>query len=1250
MIILLVLLVIIRRSLALKQLKTELAEEITKRKKREAKFRAIFHQTFELIGLLDLEGRLVEVNLTALNSMGLKVDEIRETLFWENPWWGDSSELQTQIKTAILEAKQGENIRFETTYLDSNGQNNNVDFSLKPVKDEAGDIVFLLFEGRDITTIKKVQKELRENQEELEAIFNVIPDLFFRVKADGTIIDYKSSANSLLYVSPEIFLQKPLTEILPPTVSKKVEKAIADTLKHNTLVSLEYSLQMSTGEEHYEARLVPYKEQQIIAIVRNMTQTKKAELDLKKSKTFLQTIIDYLPVALFVKDARPDKFGQVLLLNKYCEDIVGLNSSQVIGKTGHDLFPPEQANSYEQQDREVFAQGVPKKIPEELIDSYNKGRRTVRTVKVPLYDEDKNPEYLVCITEDITQEKKAEIELKKSNDLLQGITLAQSQFIADAPPNVLFNDLLETLLSLTDSEYSFIAEIGHSHQGEYSLEETHIKVRGKSYLKTHAFMNITWNEATREFYSENAPHAMEFHNLKTLFTAVMTTGKPVIANHPNRDSIGRDLPKGHRFLDAFLGLPFYHNQQLVGIVGVANSQESYNYDLVEYLQPFLTTCANLIKAYRNDASRKQAEQEKEASENKLQALLTYSSDIVSIFDREGQLIYNSPAAEKIHGFSLEEMQDIKTFYLIHPDDRTRVGKTFSYLLHHPQETITVQYRYQTKRNEYVWMETVASNQLHNPNIQGIVANSRDISERKQAEEALRESEQKFRQLAENIHEVFWMIELSKTDPTYHKSLYVSPACKDIWGYNPEDIYKNPTQWIEAIHPEDRQQIKKNLLQKLLQGGFDYHYRIIWPDGTLHWIRDRGFPVKNQSGDLVRVTGLAEDITEQKQREQEIKRLNEQLEQQNQELEERVAQRTAELEMLLNTLPDFVFVVERNTMKLLFCNQVFAQGIGFDSHQQIQGTSIFECFSPEMADYFVQQNQQVFNSGETLHLEEIIALPNGDRYFDTYKVPLQNLQGEIYALLGTSRDMTELVRTKQVLMERTTQLEVTNQELDSFCYSVSHDLRAPLRHIHGFVNALKQRLVDTDAKEDPKVIHYLEVIEKSSEKMGHLIDGLLTLSRVGRRELVFYDVNINAVVETAISMVSSGEDQIKFEIGQLPTVPGDMALLQQVFINLLQNSIKFSRERNPIKIEINCLEDGTIFVADNGVGFDMKYADQLFGAFQRLHSQKDFEGTGIGLSIVQRIIHRHGGQIWAESVVGEGATFYLKLTDILHQNK
>ncbi|NJM63824.1 MAG: PAS domain-containing protein, partial [Oscillatoriales cyanobacterium RU_3_3] len=397
-------------------------------------------------------------------------------------------------------------------------------------------------------------------------------------------------------------------------------------------------------------------------------------------------------------------------------------------------------------------------------------------------------------------------------------------------------------------------------------------------------------------------------------------------------------------------------------------------------------------------------------------------------------------------------------------------------------------------------------------------------------------------------------------------------------------------------------------------------------------------------------GIGQDITQRKLAEAELKELNETLEAQ-------VAQRTAELETFFDALPDYIFVVERENMRLSFVNHSLVEFSGFDSRQQMQGKTIFECYPSELAERFCRENLQVFESGKTLHLQEKFARTGGSIYFDTLKIPLRNIDGEVYALIGTSRNITELVEIRQTLSERTIQLEETNKELESFCYSVSHDLRAPLRHISGFVNALKQRLETIETLQDRKITHYLEVIEDSSQKMSLLIDGLLMLSRAGRAELMQIPIDLDRLVQNAIKLAKPRTpatdaqipQSVEFEIGNLPVVTGDPTLLQQVFSNLIGNAVKFSRDRTPARIIIDSLPDGTIFVKDNGAGFEMAYVDRLFGAFQRLHSQREFEGTGIGLAIVQRIIHRHGGKIWAESAPGCGATFYLRLSQTMSVN-
>lgn len=269
--------------------------------------------------------------------------------------------------------------------------------------------------------------------------------------------------------------------------------------------------------------------------------------------------------------------------------------------------------------------------------------------------------------------------------------------------------------------------------------------------------------------------------------------------------------------------------------------------------------------------------------------------------------------------------------------------------------------------------------------------------------------------------------------------------------------------------------------------------------------------------------------------------------------------------------------------------------------------------------------------------------------------VRDAQGNAERVVGSILNITERKQAEAAIhqlnttlesqvQQRTAQLAATNHELESFSYSVSHDLRAPLRHVMGFAEALAQRLEHTSAMTDPKVQRYIDVIQNSSARMMLLIDGLLTLSRIGRKQLAHQRVDLNSLVASAISTTQDEYAQqfTEFKIGNLPTVMGDPTLLQQVFINLIDNALKFSQNSNPAVIQIDCLADQTVFIKDNGVGFDMTYADQLFGAFQRLHSQREFKGTGIGLAIVQRIIHRHNGKIWVESAPNQGTTFYFKL--------
>lgn len=280
-----------------------------------------------------------------------------------------------------------------------------------------------------------------------------------------------------------------------------------------------------------------------------------------------------------------------------------------------------------------------------------------------------------------------------------------------------------------------------------------------------------------------------------------------------------------------------------------------------------------------------------------------------------------------------------------------------------------------------------------------------------------------------------------------------------------------------------------------------------------------------------------------------------------------------------------------------------------------------------------------------------ATPYESEYFRKDGSRLPTMVGLVllengHTIVGFVLDRTEQKLAEEKLRKYATALEESNRELDSFSYSVSHDLRAPLRHVQGYIELLTQETAASPLSD--KARRYLQTITAASTEMGQLIDDLLAFSRMNQITLHESRVQLDVVVRATIRDLETAAQgrNIEWQIGPLPEVFGDASALKQVLVNLIGNAVKYSRPRDPAQIEIGCAgeEDGRVilFVRDNGVGFDMQYAHKLFGVFQRLHRAEEFEGTGIGLAIVQRVIARHHGRVWAEGALDSGATFYFTL--------
>jgi PAS domain S-box-containing protein len=433
----------------------------------------------------------------------------------------------------------------------------------------------------------------------------------------------------------------------------------------------------------------------------------------------------------------------------------------------------------------------------------------------------------------------------------------------------------------------------------------------------------------------------------------------------------------------------------------------------------------------------------------------------------------------------------------------------------------------------------------------------------------------------------------------------------IVGQTGFDIF--PKEVAQATHEND---------QKVLKTGepFQFEETILYADGP-HTHFSVKFPLRDANGNIYATGGVSTDITRRKLAEEERDRF---------------------------------FNLSRDMMCIA----------GFDGYfkrlnpawEQTLGFTVEELLSKPFLD-FIHSDDIAATTAKSAGLstgQEVIQFENRYRCKDgSYRWFAWNARADLprQLIYATARDITpqkqneeQIVQLNTDLQTRATQLETANKELEAFSYSVSHDLRAPLRHIDGFVKLLDKQAGE---KMDEHGRRYLNIIADSARQMGALIDDLLIFSRMNRTELRHARVSQDALVHEAIDGLHSETNgrHINWKIASLPEVEADPAMLRQVWVNLIANAVKYCRPRNPAEIEIGCNTvngEFVFFVRDNGVGFDMQYAHKLFGVFQRLHHAEEFEGTGIGLANVRRIVHRHGGRTWAEGKIDGGATFFFSL--------
>ncbi len=1139
------------------------------------------------------------------------------------------------------------------------------------------------------------EKELLLSEDKFSKAFNSSPDsLTISTLEDGTFIDTNDVFCEEFMFSKEEVIGKTSIEI--NIWANKIDRTIfkKELQKHGRIKDFETILTNKNGVKMFfvlsaQVLILSDGTQCILTNSRNITESKKQELEkerlIQKEKESSSRIIDILET---INDGfvSIDHHWNYTYMNSKGGEYLNRDPKTIVGNNIWSEFNLKQDSLF-RETCESAVSGKTIKLFSEYVNEFKKW------LDFKIYPAQ---EGLNIFFRDITEQKQAEISLKTSEMRFRNLFESTPDGIIYYDENgveELFNPSALQILGIqdgprqkrTEDKIPFIVlnekgqEISYSESSTFKVLKTGLPLYNQIHgLKRKSNNEILWLKSNVIPFKDEQNRTRVFTSFANI-TQQKLAEEALVKSQAELQRANEIARLGNFKLD-LAKLEFFGSRETYAIVGFESNEsvsmkqflgrifkpdfqylrqlwldslsgKKFNFEtriVVDKKVKWLSIWAEskyssalksgeVLGMIMDITERKTAELNALNEKERLNTLIQTIPDLVWLKDPEGRFLLCNTQFSKLYNKEPTEIIGLTDYDLLDKklaDEYTSIDK-MALESNEPIKSFGEMKLYDGKNDLIV--ETFKTKLFDTEgNLVGILGVGRDLTEITGTTKALLESEMKLKEAQHFAKMGNWELNFKTNTLIWSEEIYkIFEIDKSIF----QPTYE---AFINAIHPDDRELVNKLYTDSLkTKKAYEVTHRLLMPDGRIKYVQEKCTSYFDENGEPIRSIGTVQDISEIHLVQQALK------------------DREQILSSILDTVGNGIFLINvdgKGEYKFLTVNKMMSKIIGLPE-KQIIGKKF-----DEIVD--IKEFTEVSNNNfrEAIQFKKAVSWEiNGTRKGESFTgdvniVPVFDSEDNCIYIVGAIHDITfrkkveqELNLLNQVLeervIERTEQLESANKDLESFAYSVSHDLRAPLRHIDGFTKLLRLTFPDNISEDS---IKYFDKISDAGLRMSTMIDSLLQFSRLGRQALQLTKVQLNKLFEQIIKDAEPDiqHRNIEFKIADFPNINADKYLIELALSNLISNAIKFTSHKDKAVIEIGTFEAGYdnigIFIKDNGAGFNMSYIDKLFGVFQRLHTQNQFSGTGIGLANVQQIIKKHNGLIWAEGEEEKGATFFIKL--------